>query len=111
MTTEELTEMRRLLEKTREQLAETDGVSRQSTKTEKLDQCAVGRLSRMDAMQAREMAVETERRRQEKLKAIEAALKRIESGDFGDCRGCDEQIDIRRLRFDPSARYCIRCAQ
>lgn len=42
-----------------------------------LDQTSVGRLSRMDAMQTQQMALESARRRQVQLIKIEGALHRI----------------------------------
>ena len=43
-----------------------------------LDQQSVGRLSRMDALQKQNMELATEHRRQMRVKAIEAAIKRID---------------------------------
>ena len=48
-----------------------------------LDQESVGRLSRIDAMQVQAMALAQARRRQEKRAAIDAALARIDDGEFG----------------------------
>lgn len=75
-----------------------------------LDQARVGRLSRMDAMQAQSMSLETGRRREQQLRRIEAALRRIADGDFGDCQNCGEPIAAARLEADPTALLCIRCA-
>jgi len=84
--------------------------SREATAPVELDQASVGRLSRMDAMQEQEMAQETARRRQQQLTRIEAALRRIESGDYGYCFVCGEEIDVRRLAADPTHTRCIGCA-
>ncbi len=75
-----------------------------------LDQTKVGRLSRMDAMQAQAMAKATSQRREAKLVQITAALQRIDDGDFGLCRACEEPINPKRLEFDPTAILCIDCA-
>lgn len=37
------------------------------------------------------------------------ALQRIESGDFGFCIDCEEEIELSRLSANPSASRCIRC--
>lgn len=76
-----------------------------------LDQASVGRLSRMDAMQGQAMAQETARRRRQRIQAIEGALRRIESGDYGYCYKCGEEIDVRRLEFDPASTRCMRCLE
>jgi len=55
------------------------------------------------------MAQEAERRRQQQLTKIGAALRRIESGDFGYCYVCGEEIDMRRLAVEPTITRCIKC--
>jgi DnaK suppressor protein len=75
-----------------------------------LDQTSVGRLSRMDALQGQAMSQERARRRQRELQRIAAALRRLETGEYGDCRDCGEPINVRRLEMDPAAILCIRCA-
>ena len=75
-----------------------------------LDQTRVGRLSRMDAMQAQAMAQATAARRETMLKKIDAALSRIDRGEFGICLGCDEDIHPKRLELDPTATHCVDCA-
>ena len=75
-----------------------------------LDQSKVGRLSRMDAMRAQAMAKASSNRRQTMLTKITAALKRIDDGDYGFCRECEEPINPKRLEFDPTAIHCIACA-
>ena len=85
--------------------------SRDATRPVELDQASVGRLSRMDAMQAQQMAVENARRRQQELARIEGALRRIESGEYGYCFGCGEAIDVRRLAVAPTSTRCVACAE
>lgn len=83
--------------------------SRESRAPVTLDQQSVGRLSRMDALQGQAMALETERRRQAEKQRIEAALARIDSGDYGYCQVCDEPIPEKRLRLDPATPVCVDC--
>jgi DnaK suppressor protein len=83
----------------------------QAARTVELDQTKVGRLSRMDAIQAQAMSLELKRRREIHLRQIEAALSRIDKDDYGRCIDCDETIALRRLEFDPAATRCIRCAE
>ncbi|MEN8205920.1 MAG: TraR/DksA family transcriptional regulator [Pseudomonadota bacterium] len=75
-----------------------------------LDQTSVGRLSRMDALQGQAMSQEQGRRRKLELQKISAALRRIETGDYGYCLACEEPIAIKRLALDPAATLCISCA-
>ena len=75
-----------------------------------LDQQSVGRLSRMDAMQGQAMAQALQARRAGRLRAISAALTRIDDGEFGYCDDCGEEIAEGRLRLDPCAMKCRDCA-
>jgi len=76
-----------------------------------LDQAAVGRLSRMDAMQGQAMHLETERRRTLERRRIDAALQRIEEDEFGNCVSCGDAIESKRLQHDPSVPTCLNCAK
>ena len=75
-----------------------------------LDQSKVGRLSRMDAMQSQAIARDSQARRTARLGEIDAALKRLDDGTYGECLECGESINPARLEFDPAAALCIRCA-
>jgi DnaK suppressor protein len=90
-----------------EQLAQSDAESKQPVT---LDQSSVGRLSRMDAMQQKEMDREATRRRTIQRQQIKAALKRLADGDYGYCLKCDEEISEKRLAADPANPFCVRCA-
>lgn len=76
-----------------------------------LDQTTVGRLSRMDALQGQAMALATDQRRHVEVQHIDAALQRIEDGEYGYCQVCDEKIPAKRLKVDPTASICIDCAE
>ena len=103
--------LRRQLLDLRSELQTLAQASQEDTAPVELDQARVGRLSRMDAMQAQEMAQEAARRRQRQLLEIDGALQRMESGDFGYCFVCGEEIDVRRLAVDPTSTRCVRCAE
>ncbi len=104
-------EMRKRLLELREELETVAETGEESSQVVELDQTRVGRLSRMDAMQAQAMSLESARRREMTLKNIASALKRIDEGEFGLCRSCEEPIARKRLEFDPTALLCIQCAQ
>lgn len=42
--------------------------------------------------------------------AIEAALARLERGEYGMCEGCGQPIPERRLAVRPMAATCVACA-
>lgn len=105
-----ISEMRERLLNLREELETATAESEDSEQVVELDQARVGRLSRMDAMQSQQMAQASGRRRDLMLRKITAALARIESDDYGFCQSCEEQINPKRLEFDPTAVLCIQCA-
>lgn len=102
--------LKRQLEALRETLSSDEPEADKAAQPVALDQASVGRLSRMDAMQHQAMALETQRRNAVRLKRVEQALVRIEQGDYGLCEDCDERINPKRLRFDPTTTLCLACA-
>ena len=101
------------LQRLKEKRAELEGLSelsKEARETVELDQQAVGRLSRMDAMQQQAMAEAQERTRRQDLQRIELAERRIKDGDYGYSAQCDEEIPDGRLAIDPMAERCVRCA-
>jgi DnaK suppressor protein len=102
---------RKALLELRESLLKAQETGEEAEQTVELDQTRVGRLSRMDAMQAQAMSKETGRRRRQKLMQIEAALRRIENDEYGYCQECGDDIAAARLKVDPTVLLCIRCAE
>ena len=101
---------RQLLEKRLADINLIQVQAQDGTGVVELDQTRVGRLSRMDAMQMQEMNLESQRRRERELLALNHALKRIEEGSYGECSRCGEEINPRRLEIDLTASLCIDCA-
>jgi len=93
-----------------QELASLSAIAEDSRAAVELDQSKVGRLSRMDAMQQQEMAKASEAHRAQELRKIEAAITRIDTGDYGYCVQCDEPIALKRLEIDPAVALCIDCA-
>ena len=103
-------ELRSRLLDLREELESDTAAGADSAAIVELDQTKVGRLSRMDAMQAQAMAQASGRRRQELLSRISSALQRIDDDEYGYCAECGEAINPKRLEFDPAVLLCIDCA-
>lgn len=91
-------------------LEEEDARGQQAQSVVTLDQQAVGRLSRQDALLSQSMAKATQARRHAARAGLHAALGRLETGDFGYCDACGEEIAPKRLEFDPTVTRCIGCA-
>ena len=99
----------RLERELRELSQERERTSRDRDPVE-LDQQSVGRLSRIDAMQAQQMAIAAERRRQVQAERIQRALRQMATGEYGFCAACGEAIPVARLEADPAAHLCVKCA-
>lgn len=54
------------------------------------------RLSNMDA---------------ERLRMVNEALDRLQTGDYGVCLNCGQPIPDKRLQAVPWARYCVKCQE
>lgn len=48
---------------------------------------------------------------QQEIRMIEAALERIESGDYGTCMSCGDRIAEERLDLLPFTPFCKSCAR
>ncbi|PVB63727.1 TraR/DksA family transcriptional regulator [Labrenzia sp. 011] len=97
--------------KLKNELVSLSEISEEARATVMLDQQSVGRLSRMDALQGQAMAQAAERQRRSHIQRIEAALQRLDTGDYGYCVECGEEIPEKRLKVDPAAAFCITCAR
>jgi len=44
-----------------------------------------------------------------RLRELDEALDRIESGTYGVCEECGEPVGLKRLEVRPVAKYCVPC--
>ena len=106
-----LADFKKLLTTRKVELLSVQKGHEKAAETVELDQSKVGRVSRMDAIQQQAMSAAVGQRARLELTAIEAALRRIENGEYGLCVTCGEDIAEKRLRANPSVITCIRCAE
>jgi DnaK suppressor protein len=71
---------------------------------------AVGRLSRMEAINSRSINEAALRTARSTLARLEHALKQIDDPDFGLCKECEEPIPMARLMILPETGLCVGCA-
>lgn len=69
----------------------------------------IGRLSRMDAIQQQQMALNAKKQTEINLQLVDAALERLSNGEYGYCLQCEEEIDQKRLLAKPEASFCTKC--
>jgi DnaK suppressor protein len=60
---------------------------------------------------AKEIDLGQKSRERALLSAVDAALKRISEGGFGQCLNCEQEINSKRLEAIPWVRYCITCQE
>ena len=59
----------------------------------------------------RELALMLADREREKLRLVDDALKTIDSGTYGVCESCDEEIDKERLSAMLFTKLCLSCQE
>jgi DnaK suppressor protein len=71
----------------------------------------IGRLSRMDAMQQREMARSNLSAHKRRLESVEEAISAFDEGVYGLCILCDQAVSYARLKAIPEAATCLSCQE
>ncbi len=71
---------------------------------------AIGRVSRMDAINNRAIVQAAQRTAEEKLTKLIYMKDNIDDPSFGDCVQCGNKIPLGRLILKPESPYCVRCA-
>jgi len=72
---------------------------------------AIGRVSRMDAINNKSVTESALRESKNKLSQLKKIKSDIKNDDFGKCINCKSKINIRRLMIRPNSRLCINCAR
>jgi len=72
---------------------------------------AIGRLTRVDAVQAGFISDEVRRQISAERARIERALRQVDEGTYGICRACDADLSEARLTARPDATLCVPCAE
>ena len=70
---------------------------------------AIGRISRMDAINNKSINDRMLRNSLQKLKNLKNGLKRLSNIDFGICIQCRREININRLLLIPETLKCVKC--
>ncbi len=110
MNESELADFEKQIRDRLRELAAQSEAGKEAQAIVQLDQQAVGRLSRMDALQNQAMAKAQQANRDLEARRLQAALTRIGDGEFGYCEDCGDEIPRGRLDLDPAAGKCVSCA-
>ena len=71
---------------------------------------AIGRLTRMDAIQQKNMSEAHLETAEEKLLLLIETLAKLDEADFGICNRCKKAIPLERVMAIPETRLCVACA-
>ena len=72
---------------------------------------AIGRVSRMDAINNKSIVDAALRKARERLNGLKSSLDKLDSSDFGVCIKCKNNIPIERILLAPQSSFCVNCAQ
>ena len=72
---------------------------------------AIGRLSRMEALNDRAVSEASLNAARHKLSRLETALGKVGQPDFGLCGSCDNPIPPGRILLMPEATRCVPCSE
>jgi len=108
MNPKEIKKLKEELMRLREELL---GLVRKTTENEKeYPSSEVGdTIDQAADSSARELLFELNDSEKKKLEDIDRALQKIEQNRFGICEKCGNEIDEKRLKAVPYARFCIKC--
>ena len=74
-----------------------------------LDQTAVGRVSRVEALQDQQLGLAHQRQIAVEILLVKKALRKLDTGEYGLCERCDEDIPAARLQLIPECECCVVC--
>lgn len=109
LTAAECDELRRDLQALAVELGDMIEGTRQAARPVELDQPAVGRVSRIDAIQQQKMLEANRNAQRSRIQLVRSALSRFDDGEYGDCPGCGECVGYARLKARPESVFCIDC--
>jgi DnaK suppressor protein len=72
---------------------------------------AIGRLTRMEAINSKSINEAALKKAEQTLLRMERALAMIDAPDFGLCRECEEPIPFERIMIVPESDLCVQCAE
>lgn len=72
---------------------------------------AIGRISRMDAINNKSVTEAALRKAKDKLEKLKFAFSKVNDNDFGICIKCKKTIPLGRILIMPQARTCVNCSQ
>jgi len=72
---------------------------------------AIGRISRMDAINNKSVVEASLRKAEDKLRGLHHVFSQLGSKEFGLCLQCNQPIPLGRILIRPESVYCVGCAR
>ncbi|MEX0290710.1 MAG: TraR/DksA C4-type zinc finger protein [Flavobacteriaceae bacterium] len=72
---------------------------------------AIGRVSRMDAINNKSVMDAALRKAKERLEGLKRNLEKLGTAEFGVCPKCKQKIAIERILLAPQSSFCVNCAR
>lgn len=108
MDKEQVKEIKKLIKKEMDKTAKSIEDYKEMTQPIEPDD-AIGRVSRMDAINNKSVTEAALRAAQHKLNDLEDVLRRVDAKDFGICVNCKKPIPMQRIILVPQAKVCMDC--
>ncbi len=106
----EIAEYKRRLEELRLELEELLRATEAGARPVDLE-APIGRLSRIDAIQAQKLTQANRARTKVRLQHVMGALGAIRDDEYGECKKCGNDISLERLNAVPESPLCMPCMQ
>ena len=71
---------------------------------------AIGRISRMDAINNKSITTASLKQAENKLSSLKQVLAKVNTKDFGICIKCKQPIPLGRILIRPESLLCVNCA-
>ena len=72
---------------------------------------AIGRISRMDAINNKSVVEASLRKAETKLSGLLKVKEKLDDKDFGICIKCKRPIPHQRIIIRPQSLHCVNCAR
>ncbi len=72
---------------------------------------AIGRVSRMDAINNKGVMDAALRKAKERLTGLQRNLEQLGTKNFGICLKCATKIPLERILLAPQSSFCVNCAR
>ncbi len=103
-------DLKKLIVKELEKTRQLVGMYRENSQPVAPD-AAIGRISRMDAINNKSVTESALRQAESKLRSLEFVLSNVDHPGFGKCARCDKEIPLGRILVRPESTLCVGCSK